>query len=103
MAAGVSIQQAVDVIGHRRATTPWELRAALARLGVETGPLTMYHPGDPLPGRAILLRWRGCYGHWTLLWDGAVLDPAPGEYRPLGMLVTGYVEIKTEPEPRPSP
>lgn len=84
MVAGVSLGAAIRAVGHAHGTHVFELKRALAKLGVECDPSDegRFVPfrGDPagLPPRAIL--WlRGpadaMKTHWAVLWDGRVYDP----------------------------
>lgn len=94
MALGVTLPEAIDLIGHRRGTTALELRAALAKRGLLVGPsiLTRYRP---LPNDALAIvraskgkrrRW-----HWMLIDHGNMLDPGSGSLE--GFEITSYMRI----------
>lgn len=102
MAAGVSLDRAVEVIGHTRGTHTWEIVKALQALGIAcAGKLKRMPRKRPvLPPRCVVSicrpasEQRAARGHWMLFWDGEVLDPGacwPDFYR--DWEITSYLEI----------
>jgi len=105
MAAGVSLDRACEVVGHRkeRGTTTREVVRALRTLGVPCADrLRRVSRARPhLPKRAIVAihrppeenRHRGQW-HWMLAWDGVIYDPGaswPDRYR--DWKITSVLEI----------
>lgn len=102
MAAGVSLDRAIEVFGNRNSTYTRQLVAALRVLGLECADrLRRVSKNRVTPPRAILCaRWlnrkrKPRLWHWVLVWDGRVYDPA-GRY-PEGYgsdcEFTSYLEI----------
>lgn len=102
MAAGVSLDRACEVVGHRHGTYTRELVTALRALGVATGDkLKRIRRTAPLlPCRAVvsIVRYgdtgRRAQAHWMLTWDGEVLDPGgswPDGFKNWRM--TSYLEV----------
>jgi hypothetical protein len=105
MVAGISLKQAVEVIGHESSTTTRELVKALRERGVDCdNRLRRVGRIKPvLPKRAIIVihrpkelqNGRREKWHWMLTWDGVIMDP--GNRWPEGYpnwRITSYLEIR---------
>jgi hypothetical protein len=103
MAAGVSLDRAIEEIGHERGTYTRELVAALRAFGIGCASklrrLSRIKP--VLPKRAIVCiqrygdEKRSARGHWMLAWDGEIFDPGgawPHGYE--NWRITSYLEIR---------
>lgn len=100
MAAGVSLQRAVNAVGHARdkGTFTVEIVQGLRALGVKCADRSkrVSRVKPVLPRRAMVSihgpgqrRW-----HWLLTWDGKIYDPGsrwPEGYT--GWKMTSYLEI----------
>lgn len=108
MVSGVSLQKAIDTIGHRRGTYTRDLVRALRTLGVGCADKLKVLPRKRpvLPARAIvsIVKWVTCIdgsrrqrkGHWMVTWDGVMYDPGdvwPDAYAREGWTITSYLEI----------
>lgn len=104
MAAGVSLDRAIEVVGHSKnaGTTTKEIVTALRALGVPCADkLRVVSRALPvLPKRALLYigrtqgNKRSEVSHWMLTWDGTVYDP--GGRRPdgyPGCKITSYLSL----------
>lgn len=97
MAAGVTLDRACDVVGHRRATTTREIVRALRALGLRcANRLQRCSKWRAIPRRAIVHMRRddGSASHWVLMWDGQIYDPDGGYPDPRWKLIS-YLEIYT--------
>jgi hypothetical protein len=121
MIAGVSVEEAIEAVGHDRRTRTKDLRRALEKLGMELGSdrlLQVRHNKaffDPkhTPKAALCkavhfpmavskkLRGRCLRSfHWVVIYNGMVYDPGPG-YKLMGlseyvrdcMFITSYIEV----------
>ena len=98
-AAGVSLDRAIEVIGHENGTETRELIAALNFLGiacdVKLRRLSRKRP--VLPKRCIVSMLREDThpprGHWMLSWDGEISDPDGAWPRVGKWRITSYLEI----------
>lgn len=105
MAAGVSLDRACEVIGHRKfGTHTYEVIRALNALGIDCAkrmrPVSRVRP--VLPERALLsIRQdrdkalsvdRRLY-HWMLTWDGKIFDPGGKWPNYEGWRITSALEI----------
>lgn len=79
MAAGVSLDEAIEAVGHAKATSTKEVVAGLRKLQVEADSRCrrVSHQRPKYPRRALLVaRNKGCTNwHWLLHWDGKIYDP----------------------------
>lgn len=110
MAAGVSLKEAIEAVGHNktRGTYSREIVAALEKLGVPHEKKFRRLPKNKpvLPRRAIIgisqwkpdkhgtLRMRQC--HVMLTWDGQIMDPSdgwPDLYKERGWCITSYLRL----------
>jgi hypothetical protein len=104
MAADVSLDRAIEVVGHEsaRGTTTKEVVAALRHLGVSCAdklrPLSRTKPVLPKCGIVVIQRPRSerhrALGHWMFWAYGEMLDPGecwPNGYE--GWKITSYLEI----------
>ena len=102
MAAGVSLDRAIEVVGHKkeRGTHTREVIAGLRALGIECAgrcrPVSRKRP--VWPACCILVvqradtnpnRW-----HWMLSWDGKIYDPAGVWPDMSDWRITSFLEIK---------
>lgn len=101
MAAGVSLDRACEVVGHRKmsGTSTREVRDALRQLGVGCADRCRRVNRDllNLPRRALIsihTKDRRM-GHWMLLWDGQMLDPDGSWPRLPGWRITSFLEIES--------
>lgn len=110
MAAGVTLERAIEVVGHakRGGTETREIVKALRALGVECADrLKVVNRKRPvLPKRGVVNicklvarpdgKRRQRFAHWMLTWDGEILDPGaawPEAYEQNGWTITSYLEI----------
>lgn len=98
MAAGVSLERAIEAVGHRkqRGTTTGELVRALRFFGVECADcLRRVSRSKPIgPRRGLVVIKRDDAEHWMLTWDGEIKDPGdrwPEAYA--NWKITSYLEI----------
>jgi hypothetical protein len=80
MAAGVSLDRAIEVVGHSRGTYAKDVARALRALGVPCADrLHVLSRTKPiLPRRGMLHvgpKKKDSTGHWILIWDGVLYDP----------------------------
>lgn len=79
MAAGVSLDRACEVVGHRHSTTTRDVRDALRALGIGCADKCVRpsRARPNLPKHAIVNIHKPSrpMGHWMLAWDGEVFDP----------------------------
>jgi hypothetical protein len=85
MAAGVSLDRAIEAVGHRLrgGTSTKEVVRGLRALGVPCADRlhVVSRARHILPKRAILVLHRPlgskrpAHWHWILLWDGTIYDP----------------------------
>lgn len=105
MAAGVSLDRAVEAVGHikERGTHTHEVVKALRLLGVPCASkmkrLGKVKPVMPKRGFLHINRPEGnkrnAKFHWMLIWDGKIFDPGnrwPEGYN--GWRITSYLEIQ---------
>lgn len=96
MVAGVSLLDAIRVVGHEHATRTKEIVAALRKFGFDCdNRLKRITSKSSLPERCILnVVWRkdngGYHRHWIVSWDGDFFNPDPGD----GYRMTSFLEIK---------
>lgn len=85
MAAGVSLSEAVEAVGHSkvRGTHTKEIIQALQKLGINCDTrckrISRKRPMLPKRGIAVIHRPEGeetGMWHWMLIWDGEIYDPA---------------------------
>lgn len=101
MAAGVSLDRAVEVVGHARSrgTYTREIRDALRVLGVGCADRCRRVNRDlcNLPRRGIVtIHTKGRrLGHWMLLWDGEMFDPENRYPDFEGWKITSFLEIES--------
>lgn len=105
MAAGVSLDRAIEVVGHgkERGTYTYEVVAAFKTLGVPCASrLKRLGKNQVLPKRALVSihrpegSKRPAKSHWMLTWDGQMYDPGgrwPEGYT--GWRITSYLEISS--------
>lgn len=88
----ITLNKAIALVGHQKATNSPILRKALKTINIETNQLRRYH-GEELPKRAILrLRLPKTRGaHWVVWWDNQIIDP--GGNPPCPWPITSYFEI----------
>lgn len=98
MAAGVSLDRAIKVVGHEGGTTTAEVREALRDLGVGCADkLRRISRQRPHPPKRAVLAVKGIRNwrwHWVLTWDGEIYDPAGynlSDYK--HWKITSYLEI----------
>lgn len=103
MAADVSLDRAIEEIGHEHGSTTKDLIGALRSLGVGCADkMQRISKKRPIvPKRAIVLIHRPPDGphrswqtHWMLAWDGEILDPGnrwPDAYK--NWRITSYLEL----------
>lgn len=99
MAAGVTLDRACQVIGHRRGTVTREIVRSLRELGIQCAdrchPMKRNIPVLPQRGLVVLHAPRGNRWHWMLTWDGKMYDPA-GRWPSLDeWKITSYLEIRS--------
>lgn len=99
MAAGVSLDRSIEIIGHSHGTWTRDVIRGLRALGV--GCADRLHRVSRkmpvLPRRCLVAVQspRRKLEHWMLSWDGVMLDPA-GRWPALqGWTITSYLEINT--------
>lgn len=97
MAGQVSLDRAIEVIGHDGATTTKEIVGGLRTLGIGcANRLKVCKRNMPVfPKRCVVAmrnkqetRW-----HWVLMWDGQLYDPGSGQGSDNGWKMTSYLEI----------
>jgi hypothetical protein len=102
MAAGVSLDRAIESVGHARGTSTRDIVRGLRALGVPCyHRLRRVSLNRPVfPKRAVLAirdgRGRNEW-HWILHWDGQIYDPAgawPERYERDRWKITSYLEIE---------
>lgn len=111
MVAGISLERAIEAVGHRRrgGTTTKEIVLALRSLGIAC-PDRLHRMNckrPVLPGRAVVNivkyitradgKRKQRKAHWMLTWDGVIFDPGqawPEAYRQDGWTITSYLELK---------
>ncbi len=98
MAAGVSLEKAISVIGSSTAgTSTAEVRDGLRALGIGCAErLRVVSRVRPiLPRRAIIACHipRNGNAHWMLTWDGEIYDPARMWPAMREWRITSYLEI----------
>jgi hypothetical protein len=74
----VSLTESIRLVGKRGGTTAQNLRRVRATQGINAGPVSLTRYAE-IPSRAILClspKTGNRYGHWMLMWDGLVYDPA---------------------------
>lgn len=103
MAAGVSLQRAIEAVGHQKArgTHTREIIAGLRALGVGCADrLRRVSRAKPLlPPFAVVAACRirpaaPALWHWLLVWDGVIYDPGqvwPDAYK--DWRFTSYLEL----------
>lgn len=99
MAAGVSLDRAIEVIGHSHGTYTRDVIAGLRSLGIGCGDRLhrVSRKLPVLPQRCIVAMHspRRRLEHWMLSWDGEMFDPE-GRWPDLpGWTITSYLEILT--------
>jgi len=79
MLANVSVDEAIDVIGHDRGTSTAEIDEALTYYGIKHGKTRKkYNVDTILPEICILSLKLPGYGHWSLYYKGTFYDPEFG-------------------------
>jgi hypothetical protein len=102
MAAGISVEESIELFGHNHGTKTWELVSALDSLNIEVkgkGLQRWRGVGKP-PDYALLhilfhTKGQPFAGHWALNWAGIIHDPeveTPGLMCGGGRLAS-YLEI----------
>lgn len=103
MAAGVSLERAIDAVGHEGGTGTKEVVEALRDLGVccadRLRRISRRRPSWPKRGLIAIGRPATEHGHkerqhWMLVWDGVIYDPGgswPNGYKDWRM--SSYLEI----------
>jgi hypothetical protein len=88
--AGLTLDEACYLVGHRAQTGPWEIAAALGALGFELWP-RLRGGAAPPPDVTGLLDLRGGSGGHVVVLDGTgrVLDPAQAEPVALAAFLDG--------------
>lgn len=93
MAAGIDIEAAIKLFGHKHGTSTRSMVRVLRHLGFKPAPcLQRITPDRPAPLRSICkMRFRRRDGrgwksgwHWVLLWDGYLYDPLGPDYQHKG-------------------
>lgn len=95
MILGISLEKAVELVGHRNGTAREELEAALRKRGVRLWDRTLGPP--PTNGRGLYLcsvRWPRGGGHWIVLDGGRWLDPDPSYRWPPGGRIVAHYEVR---------
>jgi hypothetical protein len=100
MIAGVSLEEACEMVGHHHSTTAKDLEAAIFWLGHRKGiwlcekRATRLSVKRPLPDKAIVkMRFKGrSMGHWILKWNEQWFDPQEYISNSPGCL-TSFLEI----------
>lgn len=98
MISNVSLDRAIEVVGHKSATRTKELVSALKTLGINCDSrLRICKRNMPiLPKRCIIAMRNKSYkrGHWVVMWDGVMFDPEHDAVgRSGGWKVTSYLEV----------
>jgi len=88
MVAGISVDEAIQVIGKTGGTHGSDLIRGMKKLGVACSKKSKVTDGLTLPKRAILRqklrdRKKKWGGHWVLYLDGIIYDPGPGISMPV--------------------
>jgi hypothetical protein len=88
MVAGVPLDSAIQAVGTRGRSSAAQLKRGLARLGVATGDVqALVSPGwvPWVPTVVARIRWRAPRkrGHWVVIHQGQVYDPAVRRPTPL--------------------
>ena len=78
MLANVSIDEAIDVIGHDKGTSVSEIDGALNWYGIKHGKRQRCTEDAILPDICILSLKLPGYGHWSLYYKGKYYDPEFG-------------------------
>jgi len=79
MLVNVSVDEAIDVIGHDRGTSTAEIDEALTYYGIKHGKTRKKYNADTiLPEICILSLQLPGYGHWSLYYKGTYYDPEFG-------------------------
>jgi hypothetical protein len=81
MVGGITLEKAIEIIGHDRGTCTKEVARALRKVGarVPRNRLVRFSCG-PLPRRCVMKVWfedtKERWSHWILHWDGFDYDPS---------------------------
>ena len=82
MAAGVTLDKAIQVFGHERGTRTCDVLKGFKAFGIEakTTRLKRWDDKEPPPPCALLhqlfhAKGQKFHGHWVLNWHGVVHDP----------------------------
>ena len=95
MLLGLTLEEGVELVGHRGGTNLQELETALKKKGVRLWDRVAGPP--PTNGRGLYLcgaRWVRGGGHWIVLDGGRWLDPSPGHPWPTGGRITAHWEVR---------
>lgn len=104
MAAGIEIDDAIKLFGHRHGTHTKSVIRVLKKLGFDVSSrLQRVTPYQPIPQRSICkMRFRRRDGkgwkngwHWVLLWDGVLYDPLGPDYiHPAGSQLSSFIDLR---------
>lgn len=97
MAADVSLDRAIEAVGHDHGTETRQIIKALRSLGVPCADRCkrLSKKVPVLPPRAmVVMRTKGkSMFHWMLFWDGVMYDPGNRYPNYDGWVMTSYLEI----------
>lgn len=97
MILGISIDEAIKLMGSRKATKACQLRSALRSRGVWVSNYTALTKHHDIPSSAILrLTFKGRRNwHWMLKWEGVIYDPAGSWPKPAehGAIITSFIRL----------
>jgi hypothetical protein len=101
MLADVSLDEAIEAVGHEHGTRTSELRQALASLGVRTASRCrrISRACPAYPPTALLVARKNDFrrSHWMVMKDGVVYDPEGAWPRYDGWKITSYLEVYDRP------
>lgn len=93
--AGITLEEAVEVVGHRKSTHTRELVAAFRSLGFQCADRLQRIPRPPLAVAKLTPPSKSSGWHWVVVDGRRTLDGFPGDpTRTPGWRITSYLPLE---------